>query len=155
MKIAVFSDSHRRSQAMLNAIETCSPDMIIHLGDGEGDTDKIKRQFPQIPLKAVRGNCDFNMALPESLLLELNGVRIYMSHGHYHGVKNGLASLLNAAHFSQADFAMYGHTHIAHYAEPGGMRVLNPGSCGLSLQPSWAEVIIDEAGGVQTKIIKL
>ncbi len=155
MKIAVFSDSHRHSDAMLCAIKASAPDMIIHLGDGEGDTNKIKRQFPQIPLKAVRGNCDLNISLPESLVIEVNSIRFYLAHGHKLGVKSGLDSLLNAAYFSGANLAMYGHTHKAHCAELSGMRVLNPGCCGLSAAPSFAEVLVDDAGGVQMRIIPL
>lgn len=154
MKICVFSDSHGSSSAMVRAVNEHSPDLILHLGDGVRDAENIKSQFPQIPLKAVRGNCDWSSYLPEKLQFDINGVEVFMTHGHLYSVKSGLSSLLNAAHFSGAGLVLYGHTHQARYEEVGGLHVLNPGSCG-GPSASFALVTINPSGGVSCRIVVL
>ena len=155
MKIAVFSDSHGYTPKMLDAIYDCSPDLIIHLGDGNFDIDKIEKQFPLIPLKAVRGNCDFSPILPETDLFTVSGIKIMITHGHLFGVKSSTASLTDMAKKAGADIVMYGHTHVADYFEIGKLLVINPGSCGFSSLSSFAEVIISDKGIVSCRIIRL
>lgn len=155
MKIAVFSDSHGYTQKMLDAIYDCSPDLIIHLGDGSFDIDKIETQFPLIPLKAVRGNCDFSPILPETDLFTVSGIKIMITHGHLFGVKSSTASLIDMAKKAGADIVMYGHTHVADYFEIGKLLVINPGSCGYSSLSSFAEVSISDKGAVSCRIIRL
>lgn len=130
IKICIFSDSHNIARNMLCVIGEQNPDIIIHLGDGERDIAKIESQFPKIPLYAVKGNCDIGSVLPDKHVVEINGVKFFMAHGHTYNVKNGLTALLNAAHFSGANLVLYGHTHLAKYEEHGDLCVLNPGTCG-------------------------
>ena len=56
MKICVFSDSHGSSEAMARAVDEHSPDLILHLGDGVRDAEKVKSQLPPIKLKSVWGD---------------------------------------------------------------------------------------------------
>lgn len=156
MKIAVFSDSHGRISPMLYAVETFCPDMILFLGDGAADIVKIKKQFPQIPLKAVRGNCDIISSLPETKLVSVDRVTIFMTHGHLYGVKTGiLYNLAQEADKAGASLALYGHTHLAKLDNIGTVTTLNPGSCGNRTAPSFAEVVTDGAGGFTCNIINL
>lgn len=154
MKICVFSDSHGSSEAMARAVDEHSPDLILHLGDGVRDAEKVKSQFPQIPLKAVRGNCDWSSFVPEKLQFNVNGVEVLMTHGHLYNVKSGLSSLLNAAHFSGAGLVLYGHTHQARHEQAGGVHLLNPGSCS-GPSASFALVAITPGGGVSCRIVFL
>ncbi|MGE4353003.1 MAG: metallophosphoesterase [Oscillospiraceae bacterium] len=142
MKIAVFSDSHGDISAMLAAVRSFSPDLILHLGDHTGDADELTAETG-IPVRRVRGNCDFATTAPLSDMFELSGRRILMCHGHRHQVKLGLDSLLNAAHFSHADIVLYGHTHQAYLAHVGNMLILNPGSIGSGTHRSWAKLTIE------------
>ncbi|MDY4541285.1 MAG: YfcE family phosphodiesterase, partial [Candidatus Ventricola sp.] len=78
---------------------------------------------------AVRGNNDYysTCTLPWDLLIELGGVRIYMTHGHR------LVSLMNLAYKAQecgAQVALFGHTHQALCETVQGVLLLNPGSAG-------------------------
>ena len=155
MKIAVFSDSHGHPDVMIRAIEQSTPDMIIHLGDGDTDVSRIEKQFPNIPLKAVRGNCDFGSDLPESELFSVGAIKIFITHGHIYGVKKVLSPLIDEANGRDADIVMYGHTHIANCSVSGGIYVLNPGTCGLSFSKSYAEVVIDVKGEVHCQIIRI
>lgn len=154
MKLSVFSDSHGRSNAMIAAIKSSSPDMIIFLGDGESDVQIIKKQFPHIPLRAVRGNCDINSAFPEIDVFSSDGVGIFMTHGHLFGVKSGsYYALSEAADKAGATLALYGHTHVASIEQIGNIRTLNPGSCGGGT-PSYAEVEIQN-GSFSCRIIRI
>ncbi len=155
MKLLVFSDTHGQPDKMLAAIAQGSPDMIIHLGDGGRDVEKIKKQFPEIPLEAVRGNCDFSSALPESTLLTVGGVRIFITHGHVFSVKHTLSVLIDEARRLNAEMVLYGHTHCANNTMEGGLYVLNPGSSGYNACPSCAEIIITDRHEIFSRIIRI
>ena len=156
MKIAVFSDSHGHIIPMLQTVEARNPDMILFLGDGAEDIAQIKKQFPQIPLKAVRGNCDYDSMLPNTELVLADGVVIFMAHGHLYGVKNGfLYGLALAADEAGAALAIYGHTHLARLQNVGTVTTLNPGSCGSRIAPSFSEVVTDGIGGFTCRIVNL
>ena len=65
MNVAVFSDTHANVGRMLAELRRCSPDAIIHLGDLERDARVLRREFPDIPVYAVCGNCDYDPEEPE------------------------------------------------------------------------------------------
>ena len=60
MKIAVFSDTHGLAQGMIDAVREYRPDQVIHLGDGMRDAERLMREFPEIPVCTVPGNCDYD-----------------------------------------------------------------------------------------------
>ena len=155
MKLAVFSDSHGSPQKMLDAIERMKPDMVVHLGDGERDVILLRERFPALPLHAVSGNCDYRTARPETELFDVCGVKIFITHGHLYGVKSTRARLIDEAMRRDADIAMYGHTHNAQLMTADGFTLLNPGSCGLCVAPTCAEVTIGNGGNVNAQIVKL
>ena len=70
----------------------------------------------------------------ENLLFNADGVRIFMTHGHRYNVKLGYESLANAAHFSGAQLALFGHTHEADFLRMGDVTLFNPGSAGMGRQ---------------------
>lgn len=144
MKIAVFSDSHGRTEGLIKAIYDYSPDMIVHLGDYVKDADILKSQFPQTPLRAVRGNCDFMSSKPDVVTFSVGELKVLITHGHKLAVKSGIALLIEAAHTEKADLVIFGHTHIAFYDVVSGMHVLNPGTAGGARQaPTYAQLEID------------
>ena len=151
----VFSDTHGQPDRMLAVIAQSLPNMIIHLGDGGRDIEKIKKQFPQIPLEAVRGNCDLSSALPESALLSVGGVRIFITHGYIFAVKQTLSLLIDEARSKNADMVLYGHTHIANNTMDGGLYVLNPGASGYCASPSCAEIVIDDRNEIYCRIFRI
>jgi len=130
MRILVFSDTHGNSQPMIDAVERHTPDMVLHLGDGARDVEELRERFPALDIRSVRGNCDLLSAAPAKQLLEVEGLRILMTHGHEQSVKFTLDSLLNTAHFSGAQLALFGHTHQAEYRRYDQLALLNPGSAG-------------------------
>ena len=52
MKILVFSDSHRYTGGMIQAIEEQQPDLVVHLGDLQRDAEELALRLPQ----AVHGH---------------------------------------------------------------------------------------------------
>jgi len=154
MKLAVFSDSHGMPDCMLAAVEQIKPDVLVHLGDGERDVPLLKERFPGIPLHAVCGNCDFSSVRPETELFEIEGVKIFITHGHLFDVKSTRAKLLEEAARRGASIAMFGHTHVSQLVQTDGFTLLNPGGCGPSANPSCAVVTI-ENGKVEAEILKL
>ena len=64
MKILVFSDSHGRTLGMVRAVRQQQPDAVFHLGDCERDTQRLEKEFPDLPLYRVCGNCDRAQGIP-------------------------------------------------------------------------------------------
>ena len=58
MRVAVFSDTHGVTSPMVQAVRNHMPDALVHLGDYERDAEVLLREFPDIPLYHVCGNCD-------------------------------------------------------------------------------------------------
>lgn len=136
IKLLILSDSHGTLTHMRRAVEAVNPTHVIHLGDHAADARDLQREYPMLPIAIVRGNCDFGEDTQEIRLAEYEGVRILMTHGHRHGVKSGLLRYSLAARENQVDVALFGHTHLAYCENEGGIWLLNPGTCGLSLRPT-------------------
>ena len=134
MTILVLSDSHSSLRFMRQCADTIRPDVLAHLGAYFDDAVVLKEEYPQILLYQVPGNCDRYRCppgLPEILVENICGVRVYMTHGHRHQVKMSIGLLLKDARAAKADIVLYGHTHAADcHREDDGLWVMNPGSCG-------------------------
>ena len=134
MRVGVFSDSHGDHEALDELLERMGAlDAVCFLGDVARDAEHLRERLAAMPnqpvLYAVRGNNDYysTCTLPWDLLIELGGVRIYMTHGHQ------LVSLMNLAYKAQecgAQVALFGHTHQALCETAQGVLLLNPGSAG-------------------------
>lgn len=134
MKVLVLSDSHSTLGFMQTCVEAVKPDVIIHLGDYVQDGDFLASEFPGIRLLRVAGNCDRYRVppdFPEILVETLGGVRVFMTHGHLHGVKLYLDKLIADGIRCSANIVLYGHTHEPDCRQlESGMWIMNPGSCG-------------------------
>lgn len=134
MKILVLSDSHAALSFMRRCIDAVKPDAVIHLGDYYEDGEVIAEEYPELRLYQVPGNCDryrCPVNAREVLNIGIGGVRIYMTHGHRHRVKQDISLLLQDAREGGAAAVLYGHTHVPNcYQDTDGLWILNPGSCG-------------------------
>ena len=74
MKLLILSDSHKKMDYMLRAVEREQPDHIIHLGDHDRDAMRLAERCPDIPLWSVCGNCVTKVSLLFSSAW-MNGVR--------------------------------------------------------------------------------
>ena len=145
MEFLIFSDSHGSAQNMTAAIDRQikTPDAVLFLGDGARDLDRLF--LCDIPIWAVRGNCDWSSsdyADKTERTLYFEGHTILLCHGHEWGVKGGMGALIAHAAEVGADIVLFGHTHtptlqtIAAGEQVKGitltrpMYLFNPGSIG-------------------------
>ena len=156
MRAAVFSDTHRNTVPMLEAVRRCRPDLIIHLGDHDRDTLCLEEAFPDIPLYRVSGNCDFAPIAPLVDIVPLGPVKALICHGHSYAVDwGGLDSLAYAAEERGCRIAMYGHTHWPEQTQLGGVLLLNPGTAGRGSRLTWALVEVLDNGAVAVSINRM
>lgn len=136
MKILVISDSHGETEDLRWLLEQIHNeygpmDAFIHCGDGAADLERLRSWIMKKNAGAsfyfVCGNCDFGADLPVSLKLDLEGVRIFVAHGHTYYVKTTLAELDAASRAEHCSVTLYGHTHIPNW-EMRGTLMVNPGS---------------------------
>lgn len=134
MRLLVFSDSHSALSFMRRCMARFKPQAVIHLGDHYDDAQALQEDHPNLLFHTVAGNCDryrCPLNAPEVLCYPVGGVKLFMTHGHRHFVKQGLGALLADARKNQAGAALFGHTHQAFCTrEPDGLWILNPGTCG-------------------------
>ncbi len=129
MRILLFSDSHGDIHSMAKAIgKNHKADMIIHLGDCVSDILKIMEQYGNYRYEFVQGNNDWSRGYPLEKTLELEGRRIFITHGHQYNVKYDYQRIAARGHAVNADAVFFGHTHEPEEFFSDGMLVLNPGS---------------------------
>lgn len=160
MRILVVSDTHGREDNLRRILkEKGTPDMMIHLGDSECGEYGIT-SLVECPVHMVAGNCDFFTDLPRTKIVELDGWRFLLTHGHYQYVNMGTADLRREARMNGCSAALFGHTHQPYLdqKEPG-MTVMNPGSLSKPRQdgkrPSYGEIRIEEGKKPEFEIFYL
>ncbi len=166
-KILVFSDSHGYSNYLNKALEMHSDaDMLVHLGDGAYDLSHLFPEHSNTPVLFIEGNgeeggwirIDRRHAPLKFGFTELEGKRIFMTHGHRYDVKYGLSRLIAAGYEKGADIILFGHTHIpfSQYIPAGTpldyigetdrpLLVFNPGSIGMG--PIYSFGLLTFSGG--------
>lgn len=128
MKILVISDSHGRDENVKGVMEQVKDfDMVIHCGDVEGGEDYIKALTDK-PVILVAGNNDFYSDLPDREIVEVEGYRIFVTHGHQFYVNFGTEDLETYCRQHNIQVAMFGHTHRPYLQIEDDLTVLNPGS---------------------------
>ena len=130
MKALVISDSHGRIENACYIIELLSEkiDTVIHLGDYCEDAYYISEKYKTIPFINVKGNCDYNSAIPNEKLVCLGGKNIFLTHGHKYNVKSSYVKLSYAAEEKNADICLCGHTHTPVCIKFSNIIIMNPGS---------------------------
>ena len=151
MKILIVSDTHGSFYEMKKVIDAHQPiDVLVHCGDVCDDLAQVLGKT-NYQVKAVGGNCDMPGAYPKELVFELGDHRVFLVHGHLHGVKSDSKKLIREAKLLGCDIAMYGHTHVPESVMEDGVYVLNPGSLTEPKtrdgRPSYALMIIDDETG--------
>lgn len=125
-KILIVSDSHGQTAELeqIKAMHANEVDCMIHCGDSElPGKDQTINGF-----LTVRGNCDYDAAYPNDLIHEINGYRIFVTHGHKYSVKSSLMNLIYKALELNANIVCFGHSHILGAEQVQGMLFINPGS---------------------------
>ncbi|MBP5342423.1 YfcE family phosphodiesterase [bacterium] len=140
MQFLIFSDIHGDLSLLDELIEYYSPDRIFGLGDFE--VSEIELTMRNIT--GVRGNSLFDPDYMIDRMIDIDGMKILMTHGHTHGVRSSLLSLKLFAKERLCNMVFYGHTHIAHISEVDNLVIANPGSLTLPYSPSCPTCIIFE-----------
>ncbi len=170
MKIAVMSDSHDHKTNILRAVKVINGrkiDALIHCGDYvspfvkkwfEKLDDSIKKNFygvfgnndgERLFLKKNLGQiCEF-VSNGNEMILELEGIKIYVSHMPRQKTIDALAKSGNF------NMILTGHTHaINNEKYENGVLVLNPGEvCGYLTGRSTFAIIDTET--MEAEIIEL
>lgn len=155
MRILVLSDTHGDYGSMKQALsQQTHIDMIIHCGDGRDQVEELQRTLKDIPIVAVRGNCDWGSAMPNTATVEVGGKRIFVTHGHLYQVKMTPYNLACAAREEKADIVCFGHTHVPMNEYDDGLYMLNPGSC-HGYGASYGYIDITDRGDIVTNTVRL
>ncbi len=130
MKIGIVSDTHSLvlPDPLLKAFK--SVDLIIHSGD-ICDAQTLKSLQALGPVKAVQGNMDdpdLKKKLPVCEIIEVEGVRIGVTHGHVGDVRDAMTNAKALFKDETLDIVIYGHSHLAFNEKIGKTLYFNPGS---------------------------
>ena len=153
MRIGVVSDSHGGLYMLDKAIVAMGDiDLLIHLGDHYQDAVKVNTKYKHT-LIYVAGNNDFINDENAEKLIEFDGKRIFLTHGHRYNVNYGLMQLEFKAQEEKADIVLFGHTHRYFVDNDRGIFYLNPGSVARprDKNSSAATLFINEKGEVSVK----
>jgi hypothetical protein len=82
----IVSDTHRKLRTLEQALSNEGEiDMLIHLGDFEGDDEAIAGMCG-CKMLIVPGNNDFFTGYPKEIETEIAGRKVLITHGHYYMV---------------------------------------------------------------------
>ena len=128
MKILIVGDTHAQDDIFLTVLERERPfDVLLHTGDFEG-SEIVYRELTNVPFYYVAGNNDFFTDAPYGRVIELDGCRVFMTHGHMQDVDSGCEGVRAEALKRHAKIAIFGHTHMPMAGYRGEVLLLNPGS---------------------------
>ena len=162
MKVLVISDTHGRLENAKKVIESLIPIKglsVCHCGDYVSDARLIQKYYPQLTVHSVYGNCDVGFGEEYTQVVSIEGVPIYMCHGHRYGVKWGEYDELvidTSAH--DAKVALCGHSHMGHLQKSEGILVMNPGSLSQprdSRHPSYGILEIEDGKVISAHIMQI
>lgn len=130
MKVCICADSHGNVTGLQTMLDLERPQVLLFLGDGERDFRAVDLPSGTM-MYAVAGNCDFMSMEPPWRKIQLEGVKIFLTHGHYYGVKSGPERLLERAADEEVQLVVHGHTHRVDLQTENGITLLCPGSLGV------------------------
>lgn len=158
MKIGIVSDTHGNRKAVDTVVKLAEGAKLwLHAGDCVEDAEYLET-VADTGVAKVAGNSDwFNANAPNETIVEAEGHRIFLTHGHSYGVRFNTDMLIEAAKAAGCDIAVYGHTHVAEI-QKGGVTVINPGSASRprdEMRPSFAVAELSPDKLPQVKIIRI
>lgn len=132
MKIGLLSDTHGHlEEAIFTHFASC--DEIWHAGD-IGTMELLERLEGFKPTHAVYGNIDGGTlrTLPETLLMQREGVRVLMTHIAGKPPRYN-PQVLSAIRKEKPNLVICGHSHILQVLpdKPNNLIFMNPGAAGI------------------------
>ena len=150
MKLMIISDIHGSSyylEKVLNIYKEENYTNLIILGDVlyHGPRNDLPKEYnPKACIKMlkelkdviyIKGNCDaevddmvLNVTMEEKKIIELDGKKIFLTHGH-HINKDNLPK-------EDVDFLIYGHFHVPFIMKKDGIIIMSPGSISIPKENS-------------------
>lgn len=120
-KILIMSDTHGRTDNILEVIELEKPDFVIHAGDYCVPVEFIKNNTDYF----VCGNNDFDGNEIEIFTIE--GIKFFLTHSDaYFFDRNN--KIYKEAKKIDASIAIVGHTHVEQIEWIDDLLIINPGS---------------------------
>ncbi len=164
-KFLIVSDTHGKEENLFKVLDReRDADVLLHLGDVEGQEDRIRRELsrlmPQAAYVQMRGNCDFDPGLPETKVLEYPHLSIFLTHGHRfmrgNSFEQAMELLAANAFENGCGYALFGHSHKPFEEKAAnGVTLLNPGSLSEprteDMRPSYAVLTLDPDGVTETE----
>lgn len=157
MHILVMGDTHGKNERMSKEIKALPRiDLILHTGDHFRDGHNIANKM-KIQCIAVAGNCDPRNQEVTERTLEIEGHRIFLTHGHLYNVKRSINNLYFKAQQSRTDIVIFGHTHVSYLDKAENIWFLNPGSPSLprSGRSKTYALIVLKPGNAEIKIVEM
>ena len=158
MRVGVISDTHGDRAILREAVLSAgSVGHWLHAGDIYKDAIFLA-QISDAPVTAVAGNCDLGGGpFPEEERLAINGVNIWLTHGHRHNVKRTIQDLIWRGRQCGAAIVVFGHTHLPYKAWHDGALLFNPGSLRYPRGewPTFGVIDLGEGKNITAEIIKV
>lgn len=123
-QILIMSDSHGYTKEIDEINHRHNLQYNIHCGDSElpYDAEEIK------DFTIVAGNADMFSYLKDEEIIDVDGLKILVTHGHLYAVKLDLQRLSDRAQEVGADIVCFGHSHLVHAGTIDHILYVNPGS---------------------------
>ena len=121
MIIVVVSDTHGNNEFM-DVIKERHPNAVMFLHAGDSGLMEIQLE----PFETVRGNCDYYIKR-SFRMIEINDLKIYMTHGHYLPLDNEYL-LSEFAKEKDCNVLIHGHLHFTRHEYYNGVHIICPGS---------------------------
>ena len=139
--IVTISDTHGNFSAIDKILPIINEnDFCFHLGDFERDILAYGKDIKS-KVYSVKGNCDGG---GEDQILQVENVKVLLTHGDRYNVKISLYSLFLRAKELDVNLVFYGHTHNAEIIEQEGIYLVNPGAMNKYGQSSYAYTVIHD-----------
>lgn len=155
MRVLIVSDTHKRNNNYFTVLKQVKPDLVIHCGDAEG-SEYALTEAADCPVEIVLGNNDFFSNLPRERELEIEGLKIWVTHGHNYYVSMGRENIKREAIAKGVDIVCFGHTHRPVVDVSADVIAVNPGSLSYPRQegrrPSYVIMELEQGGEPRFKI---
>lgn len=127
MKLLITSDVHGKMERLIE-VSRLHPDVDLHID--AGDMTMHPSSYQNLSLITVKGNNDYGIDLPYERVIEVEGIKILLTHGHKEMVKFGLSRLKLKAKLLNVQVCIFGHTHQKFVELDEGILFINPGALG-------------------------
>ena len=159
MKVLIVSDTHRNEDNLIEVLDKeKNLDLLIHCGDVEGAEDEIEH-YAGCKTVFVAGNNDFFSRIPREMELQVEGMKVWVTHGHNYYVNTNPEYIRKEARIRNMDIVLYGHTHRPIIEKKEDLIVINPGSLTYPRQegrrPSYAVLELVEREVQRLEIVYL